>query len=330
MGKIMRGVNIFNPYGIGGDSQTPGVPYQGRSDTDTSHIYYDVVGILDATGNISELYYCEHFYYDGHPAQYYTPGVTPGWQTVWVAATQFDFVATKVLLADNAYIDVLTGNGMYLYGNTGAGGATPYVVAGSQGGSTTEWPPESGNIVSQVNFFAGAHFNPDEDVDLEDDTNVYPQTAPFRVYYDGSFVSTEGRVGGYTYNEDGLTYYRNATGSNQGYHCIYQKDSFEILWRNAQGTNRVAGDVVPSSASDPIMEISRGIGQGVALEVSGYPAIDATGDILRNGESVITFNADASTPNYPDILHVVHCSQSDYDAMESGGTLDPTTFYIIS
>ena len=327
IGKVMRGVNVFNPYGIGGDSQNQGVPYQGRSDTDTSHIYYDVVSIMDENGNIDQLYYCEHDSYNGHPAQDYTPGVTTGWQNVWVEATQFDFVATKVLLADNAFIDVLSGNGVYLYGNSGSGGAAPDIVAGMQGGSTTIWPPNSGTTVPQVNFFAGTTFQPGDDdtnYDPTDTDKVYPQTAPFRVDYEGNMFATKGQIGPYTIGDEGLTLIASGYGNRD---CQYSIGEFEIELAVGQRHRAIHGDLTPAIGTG-LLDINSGDGVFPAITATGDVLV--TGDLVRNNESVITFDATNSTTGYDSILHVVHCSQSDYDDMEYYGTLDDETFYIIT
>lgn len=322
MGKVMRGVNTYSIWGINGDeeTQTVGVDYQGRADTDTSHIYYDVV-MHNGT-----LYYCEHFAYVNPTTGTVTLArlIEPGNGTaasdyVWVEATNFDFIATNVLLAENAYIDVLTGNGMYLYGNTGAGGASPYVVAGSQGGSTTEWPPQSGTIVPQVNFFAGTHFNPNEDVDLTDDTNVYPQTAPFRVDYEGNMFATKGEIGPYTIGDEGLTMKANSYANRE---CQYSLGKFQIGLTSGQQHNYVYGDTAPSSGYG-ILDVhsSRMLTPAIHASAStpATVAIKAEGDITRDGESVIT-SADGN------VLKVAKMTASAYEALS---TKDTYTLYII-
>lgn len=303
MGKVMRGINVWQEGGLEGgrpDGTTDG--YQGMDETDTSVIYYDVVAKLDENGNISNLYYCK----DGSngDAALYAPWTTAG-AAYWVEADNFNFIATKVLLADNAFIDVMSGNAVYLYGDGGAGGSTPYVVAGMQGGST------DANGDPQVNFFAGT-----------DGTNTDPQDAPFRVYYDGSFVSTAGRIGGYTYDENGLTYYRNVPGGNDGYHSIYQKDAFEILWRSQGRVNKVIGNVQPTA--NQVLKVSQGFSASKpALVVEGYNgsslALDVTGYIECNSERVIT-SVDGN------ILKMAQMTQAAYDAL---ATKDATTVYVI-
>lgn len=95
-GKIMRGVTEF--------SSTPDVAYEGAEDTVTGHLYFDVVSHYNSTTTTYDLYYCKVYQYNGQAASYYEPGVTTGWENVWVLATNFKFVATDVLLAQNAKV----------------------------------------------------------------------------------------------------------------------------------------------------------------------------------------------------------------------------------
>ena len=98
----------------------------------------------------------------------------------WEVASQFNFVATDLLLAPNAKIDFLTNQGLYLVDDDGT-----TVVGGAQGGDG-------------INFWAG------------DST---PSNAEFRVSYDGSMVSSKGTIGGWTIGTDSLS----ATGSGSNY-----------------------------------------------------------------------------------------------------------------
>ena len=321
MGKVMRGVNAWSEDGLPDGRGEDEDGYQGLDEVDPTFEFYDVVYMVDPLTEETLYFYCK----DGTGATLVDPITDVGAGKVgryWVKADNFDFIATKVLIASNAFIDIFSGNAAYMYDNNGPGGANPQIVAGMQGGSTTVY---EGETVYQVNFFAGSGT---------------PQEAPFRVYSDGSFVSTEGRIGGYTYSDDGFTYYHNVPGSNQGYHSVYQKDAFEILWRNARGTNMVSASVTPATWQDPVMEIRRGIGEGTALKVWGLTEMigDARveGDLSRLNlytstfEDVITFDSVNSTTGYDSILRVVHCSEQDYEDMEYYGTLDDNTFYIIT
>jgi hypothetical protein len=323
MGKVMRGVNAWSEDGLPDGRGEDEDGYQGLDEVDPTFEFYDVVYMVDPLTEETLYFYCK----DGTGATLVDPITDVGAGKVgryWVKADNFDFIATKVLIASNAFIDIFSGNAAYMYDNNGPGGANPQIVAGMQGGSTTVY---EGETVNQVNFFAGSGT---------------PQEAPFRVYSDGSFVATEGRVGGYNISDDGFTYYRNVQGSAQGYHSIYQKDAFEILWRNGRGTSSVSANVNPSSG-DPILDVSVGAsGPALGFRVEGSPAIEAhgavnvLGDIKRwsedsySYEDVITFDAANSTSGYDDILRIVHCSQSDYDDMEYYGTLDDNTWYIIT
>lgn len=102
----------------------------------------------------------------------YTQTANTDWSTVssfWTQTDeQYEFVASKVLLADNAYIDFLTGNEIYLRDSGGT------VTAGAAGGNG-------------ISFWAG---------------NDQPGDAPYQVNYDGSLKSTKGTFGCLTIGED--------------------------------------------------------------------------------------------------------------------------------
>ena len=85
----------------------------------------------------------------------------------WTSGDSFDFVATNLLLAENAKINFLTGNEIYLMCGT-------TITAGAAGGNG-------------INFWAG---------------DTTPSTAPFRVNYDGTMVATKGTFGPFTIGSD--------------------------------------------------------------------------------------------------------------------------------
>lgn len=148
-GKVMRGISVY--------SSNPADAYQGMDDTETDHIYYDVVSRYNSNLAADELFYCKVFEYNNHAAAYYEPRVTSGWENVWEPATNYKFVATDLLLAANAFINFLGSQGIYL--KNGAN-----VVGGGQGGGSVIWWAGSDN----------------------------PANAPFRAYADGSVVATNG------------------------------------------------------------------------------------------------------------------------------------------
>jgi hypothetical protein len=314
MGKIMRGVNEWSEDGLP-DGRGIGVDgYQGMDEMNSEFEFYDVVYMVDPITEETLYFYCK----DGTGATLVDPITDVGAGKAgdyWVRADNFEFIATKVLLAKNAYIDVLSGNGVYMYGNSGASNGV--VVAGMQGGSKTEWPSGSGSMVNQVNFFAGS--------------NV-PQEAPFRVDYEGNMFATKGFLGPYEIGEDGL--YRERI-VRQGSTNVTQIGQYEMgemrLYTAAAGTQSYA-DVTPQEITLFRSGITTQSGT-----VSITPALISVtggglsnGDIQRNGESVITFNDDSDASNLGAILHVVHCTQARYDALEQAGTLDSSTFYVIT
>ena len=154
MGKVMRGVNEYSSSGIGGEN------YMGLDDLDSSHIYYDVV-YVGSTPSDRDYYYCKVCEKNGTQARYITPGTD---SDVWVIADKFDFVATRVLLAENAAIDIMSGNAVYMYDTDG------HVITGMQGGQN-------------ISFFAGA-----------DESSV--TTAPFKVYANGSIYAEDATIDG--------------------------------------------------------------------------------------------------------------------------------------
>lgn len=97
----------------------------------------------------------------------YTSSGADSWSSVssyWTQTNdQYEFVATKVLLAQNAYIDFMTGNEIYLRDTGGT------VTAGAAGGTG-------------VTFWAGS------------DT---PGNAPFQVDYQGNMTAKSGTFAGY-------------------------------------------------------------------------------------------------------------------------------------
>lgn len=94
----------------------------------------------------------------------YTGTINDTWDSVkanWESASTFDFVSTNLLLADNAKIDFLTGNEIYLRDKSGT------ITGGMAGGEG-------------YNIWAGS---------------TIPDDAPFRVNYKGEMEATKGKFG---------------------------------------------------------------------------------------------------------------------------------------
>lgn len=94
----------------------------------------------------------------------YTGTINDTWDSVkanWESASTFDFVSTNLLLADNAKIDFLTGNEIYLRDKSGT------ITGGMAGGEG-------------YNIWAGS---------------TVPDDAPFRVNYKGEMEATKGKFG---------------------------------------------------------------------------------------------------------------------------------------
>lgn len=326
MGKIMRGVNEWSDEGLP-DGRGEGIDgYQGMDEMDSDFEFYDVVYMVDPITNDTLYFYCK----DGTGATTVDP-ITDVATDVqhgkvgryWVKADNFDFIATKVLLAKNAYIDVLSGNGVYMYGNSGASDGV--VVAGMQGGSKTEWPVGSGTMVDQVNFFAGS--------------NV-PQNAPFRVDYTGHVTMSDAQIGFLeTYTQQGLPWtelrgYYDDVGNTRGVEI--SPNGFiattQYTGQQEQDVTRVAIDTFNYDEAPLEVIVGHGVSEApTAFYTDG--AIKATEIKRANGnnwEDVITFDRYNSSQGLDSIFRVVHCTQQDYDYYEYYGYLDDNTFYIIS
>jgi len=111
---------------------------------------------IDVIYKDGTYYYCSTTYY----------GKLSPWSNVssyWTAGESFDFIATKLLLAQNASIDFLTGNELYLRDANGN------ITAGAAGGNG-------------INFWAGADS---------------PSNAPFQVDVSGNVYANKGVFAGY-------------------------------------------------------------------------------------------------------------------------------------
>ena len=147
----------------------------------------------------------------------YTQTANTDWSTVsgfWKQTDeQYEFVASKVLLADNAYIDFLTGNEIYLRDSGGT------VTAGAAGGNG-------------ISFWAG---------------NDQPGDAPFQVNYDGSLKSTKGTFGCLTIGEDsyGRSSFFGHTGDGEyEYELNMSPEAISFKGALNSGTSQEVAEVV--------------------------------------------------------------------------------------
>ena len=147
----------------------------------------------------------------------YTQKANTDWSTVsgfWTQTDeQYEFVASKVLLADNAYIDFLTGNEIYLRDSGGT------VTAGAAGGNG-------------ISFWAG---------------NDQPGNAPFQVNYDGSLKSTKGTFGCLTIGEDsyGRSSFFGHTGDGEyEYELNMSPEAISFKGALNSGTSQEVAEVV--------------------------------------------------------------------------------------
>ena len=139
---------------------------KGESGFTDSDKFIDLV--FRRTGTDQETltyYYCNTSYNQSSGASW--SSVSSKWTE---SDAQYDFVATKLLLAQNASIDILSSRGILLYDQDGD------VVGGAKGSDASDG----------VIFWAGA-----------DNSSANIDNAPFRVTYGGSLTSTAGIIGGW-------------------------------------------------------------------------------------------------------------------------------------
>lgn len=295
MGKVMRGINEYSQYGLG--TQGSPVNYWGLRDSDTSHVFYDMV-YREVSGT-RHYYYCQNEKKGNLYAREITPGTESDSDTkvrCWIEATNFDFIATKVLMATNAFIDIFSGNAAYMYNNNQTN-----IVAGMQGGSTVTY---NGQTVNQINFFAGGSD---------------PQQAPFRVDYLGNVFMTSGNVGPFTLMQWGLKaeYEQTVQGHQETHETHYGIDGFSYEYTALGETyqvslNAVSGLDIQTTKSQWVSGIHLSDGSGDYVNIYAH-------DIQRNGESVIT-SYDGN------ILKIRKMTQSAYNALS---TKDAYTLYVI-
>lgn len=148
-----RGATVRGPVNY--EEQTTTRRFCNGELTDTNHPE-DALW-LDVIRKDSSIYYCNTSY---------TGSCNDTWSSVssnWTASDQqFDFMATKLLLANNANIDFLSGNEIYLKDSSSN------VTGGAAGGNG-------------INFWAGG---------------ATPSTAPYRVSNDGSFYASNANITG--------------------------------------------------------------------------------------------------------------------------------------
>lgn len=149
-GAAMRGpVNWYTASEVSGRRWCNG--------TLSSSSYPDDAKWIDIILKDNQYYYCNTSYNEAGES----------WSSVssyWTqASSQLAFIATQVLLADNAKINFLTNNEIYLMDSAGT------ITAGASGGNG-------------ISFWAGS--------------NV-PANAPFQVNYDGKIIAKSGTFAGY-------------------------------------------------------------------------------------------------------------------------------------
>lgn len=208
--------------------------------------------------------------------------------TYFVSGQTFDFIATNLLLASAASINFLTNNELYLRDSNNQ------ITAGAKGGDS-------------VNFWAGSNI---------------PADAPFKVKNDGSFSATTGRIGPYTLTSQGLSGSAN-TGTIPGVGTLKLVSSYSLAGLNITVSASTYRDEYIWNQAGITAQKKNSSNQTTKLTTLSTGGLSTDGDISRSGEQVVTAN-DASSTKAP-ILHIVHCTQAEYNSM----TKDNNTMYVI-
>ena len=181
-------------------------------------------------------YYCNTNYYGtiagglNHSPSYWTSGDT------------FDFIATNLLLANNASINFLTGNELYLRNSNNE------ITAGAAGGNG-------------INFWAGS------------DT---PGNAPFKVNNDGSMVATKGSFGPFTIGNDAYGHSAlNASGTSTSEDYTYTDNmtmnsySLTMTGEEKKSTSASTNTLsIVTSKSDAASDLQNAV---IQLDMGKYP-----------------------------------------------------------
>ena len=114
----------------------------------------------------------------------------------WTEAADFDFVATRALMADNATINYLDSNEVRIW--NGKSRNQNSLVAGMTSGTPSQpgdYVGDQDGVSNPVRIWAGSTVNSNNTTDLT--------LAPFRVYNDGSLVANNATLTG-TFNQNQL------------------------------------------------------------------------------------------------------------------------------
>ena len=304
IGKVMRGVNLYVLGGVGGSSS---IPYQGLEDPyDGTNPFYDMVYTVDSQTGTKTYYYCK---VGGTAAGQIAPGES-GSSAYWVAANQFDFVATHVLLADNAAIEFLSGQSVIVKRDS------TNVVAGITGGTQA----------SDVNIFAGS--------DLAGRTS-----APFRVTGEGKVYATEANISGAVL-ASGNNYQRGSGASAVSYAIKSENglwvDSGDAFLQDVICTRLSAG----TTTQDGLSSITNTYGDKLARVMSsaGSGYVTLTGQDTGKFAELIVGNSDVSIQrgstsssesivSSPTVKHIVVCNHGDVPQPGDSG-YDAYTLYL--
>ena len=335
MGKVMRGVNEYSTSGVKLPDGSGYEDYQGLYDTDTTHIYYDIVYM--GSGSSRNYYYCVRSAGYVNNVWRYAKEVAPNsaaGASFWQAANNFQFVATNVLLAWDAYIDCLSGNAIYMKGSS------DNIVAGVQGGDGA----------GAINFFAGTDISGSSSASTRLGNIA---TAPFRLGYDGHLYAEDATIkgsiecSGNNFTDPDETSVKYAIKSNNG---LLVNGPTRLAGVDASTVNTNYLNVGGGAVINEIKSISSGqavtnigsarINVGVNDSYEGTVEIASSAYMVNNaykllvkGDGVTIQKGLGGTPE-----NVIRCnsaermeiiSASSYAQLVSNDEVDPDTFYFI-
>lgn len=303
-GKIMRGIHPWDSTYAAGVNENPQryIAYQGLlDDYDANHTFYDVVYRPGSTAGTKRIFYCQHEKKGNTWAKDITPENETGTVSdrCWIEATQYEFVATRVFLAENAQIDFLTGNDILVRdGNN--------IVAGMLGGTGVNFfaGPGSGSTLANKAANAAFRVNNAGHVDASDIAitggslkvngvaGQDPSGNNFSIITDGGVA---GRFAHFFTYQNGA--YQRYVSIND---TTYQNDALEVHDATGNGALNVSG----SSSFNG------------AVTVQGNVSLSANYNNKIGSESIVSSGT---------IKHIKTCTEANYPSNP-----DPDTLYIIT
>ncbi len=205
--------SLWSSLGKDGTNGTPeevqglaGPVIRFKGDYDPAVEYVNMKNALDSelglTGirYIDIVKYTDSFYYMVLPIETgdgirRVTGIAPTDTTQWIKAENFEFIATKVLYAEEGKVDYLSSNEVVIFDKDNEN-KDAHIVAGMTGGDSklilqNEDITIDGNKNNSVRIWAGTSADYEEE-----SVDINLQEAPFRVYQSGKLVAENAEITG--------------------------------------------------------------------------------------------------------------------------------------